>query len=134
MTGKNIYMTDDDMKSLRRLVNAINHDGKNLQALENELNRAKVVKPGEIPSDVVTMNSEVRLKDLQADEETTYRIVWPDQADADKGYISILAPIGTALLGYRVGDIVEWQVPAGTAKWKIEKITYQPEAAGDVQT
>lgn len=135
MSDKSIYITDNDMKKLRGLVNSSrksrNENDKYLQELEGELNRAKVVTPQEIPSNVVTMNSEVHLRDLNTKEETIYRIVYPNQADADKGYISILAPIGTALLGYSVGDIIEWKIPAGIAKWQIIKIIYQPEAAGD---
>ncbi|NLL14665.1 MAG: nucleoside diphosphate kinase regulator [Fibrobacter sp.] len=134
---KPIYVTENDMRKLRALVQSsrgsrkINE--KSLQILETELNKAKVVRSEEIPSDVITMHSEVQLLDLDSNEETTYRIVYPNQADIDKGFVSILAPIGTALLGYSVGDIIEWSVPAGTAKWKVMKISYQPESAGDYQ-
>lgn len=135
MTEKRIYVTENDMRRLRALVKSsresVKKDEKYLQLLEAELNRAKVVKPEEVPSDVITMHSEVHLRDMDTQEETTCRIVYPDQADADKGYVSILAPIGTALLGYSVGDVIEWNVPAGIAKWKVVKIIYQPEAAGD---
>jgi regulator of nucleoside diphosphate kinase len=134
---KPIYVTENDMRKLRALVQSSRDsrkiNEKSLQILEADLNKAKVVKSEEIPSDVITMHSEVHLLDLDTEEETTYRIVYPSQADIDKGYISILAPIGTALLGNSVGDIIEWSVPAGTAKWKIIKISYQPESAGDYQ-
>ncbi len=134
---KFIYVTENDMRKLKALVQSSRDSRKitekNLQILETELNKAKVMKSEEISSDVITMHSEVLLLDLDTDEETTYRIVFPDQADIDKGYVSILAPIGTALLGYSVGDIIEWSVPAGTAKWKVMKISYQPESAGDYQ-
>ncbi len=135
MTVNSIYITDNDLSKLRGLVKSsresLKKDDQYLRLLEGELNRAKVVKHQDIPSDVITMNSEVYLKDMNTKEETIYRLVFPHQADADKGYVSILAPIGTALLGYRVGDIIEWKVPAGIAKWKVMKIIYQPEAAGD---
>ncbi|MBN1576942.1 MAG: nucleoside diphosphate kinase regulator [Chitinispirillaceae bacterium] len=135
MADKRIYTTDNDMRRLRGLIESsresLKANEKYLKALEEELNSATVMKPQEIPPDVVTMNSEVHLRDMDTREETVYRIVFPHQADADKGYISIIAPIGTALLGYRVGDVIEWKVPAGIAKWKVVKITYQPEAAGD---
>lgn len=135
MTDKLIYTTNNDMRRLRGLIESSRESHKAnemyLKALEDELNSAKIMKPQEIPPDVVTMNSEVHLKDMDTQEETVYRIVFPHQADADNGYISIIAPIGTALLGYRVGDVIEWKVPAGIAKWKVVKITYQPEAAGD---
>jgi regulator of nucleoside diphosphate kinase len=135
MATRAIYITDNDLKRLRELIIVAREFGKEeekyLTELEKELNRGKVVKSQEIPSDVITMNSEVHLKDLNTKEEITYRLVFPDHADANQGWVSILAPIGTALLGYRVGDIIEWKVPAGITRLKVEKILYQPEAAGN---
>jgi len=104
---------------------------KYLQDLEAELNRGKIIKSQDIPQDIITMNSEVHLRDLNTKEEITYQLVFPYQADASQGRVSILAPIGTALLGYSVGDIIEWKVPAGVAKLQVEKIIYQPEANGE---
>ena len=135
MANRIIYITDNDMRRLRELIIVAREFGKEdemyLQELENELNRGKVVKPQDIPPNVITMNSEVYLRDLNTKKEITYRLVFPEHADASQGRVSILAPIGTALLGYSVGDIIEWKVPAGIAKLKVEKIIYQPEAAGD---
>jgi regulator of nucleoside diphosphate kinase len=135
MANRIIYITDNDMRRLRELIIVAREFGKEdemyLQELENELNRGKVVKPQDIPPNVITMNSEVYLRDLNTKKEITYRLVFPEHADASQGRVSILAPIGTALLGYSVGDIIEWKVPAGIAKLKVEKILYQPEAAGD---
>lgn len=135
MANRVIYITDNDMRRLRELIIVAREFGKEdekyLQELENELNRGKVVKSQDVPSNVITMNSEVYLRDLNTKEEVTYRLVFPYRADASKGRVSILAPIGMALLGYSVGDIIEWKVPAGIAKLKVEKILYQPEAAGD---
>jgi len=135
MANRIIYITDNDMRRLRELIIVAREFGKEdemyLQELENELNRGKVVKSQDVPSNVITMNSEVYLRDLNTKEEITYRLVFPYRADASKGRVSILAPIGTALLGYSVGDIIEWKVPVGIAKLKVEKILYQPEAAGD---
>jgi regulator of nucleoside diphosphate kinase len=136
MSDNCIYITENDLVKLKALVRSSKisqkRDEKSLQLLEGELNRANVVKHQDIPSDVITMNSEIHLIDMDSQEETIYRLVFPHEADIDKGYVSILAPIGTALIGYKVGDIIEWNVPAGTAKWKVMKITYQPEAAGDL--
>ena len=135
MTNRIIYITDNDMRRLRELIMVAREFGKEkercLQELENELNRGKVVKPQDVPPNVITMNSEVYLKDLDTKEEIIYRLVFPDHADANQGWVSILAPIGTALLGYSTGDTIEWKVPAGIVKLKVEKILYQPEAAGD---
>jgi regulator of nucleoside diphosphate kinase len=84
-----------------------------------------------MPEDVVTMNSRVRIKDLNSGEEMTLTLVFPAEANFDQGRVSIMAPIGTALIGCRAGDTVEWEVPSGTRKFKIEAVIYQPEAAGD---
>jgi regulator of nucleoside diphosphate kinase len=103
-----------------------------LMALGEELNRGKVVAPGQTPKGVVTMHSKVRVRDLSDDETETYVLVYPDEADIDAGKLSVLAPLGTALLGTRVGDVVEFDAPAGTRRLKIERVLYQPEASGDL--
>ncbi|HOD12297.1 MAG TPA: nucleoside diphosphate kinase regulator [Candidatus Omnitrophota bacterium] len=135
MTSKTIYITDNDMRRLRELIMVARQfkkeEEKYLQDLEAELNRGKIIKSQDIPQDIITMNSEVHLRDLNTKEEITYQLVFPYQADASQGRVSILAPIGTALLGYSVGDIIEWKVPAGVAKLQVEKIIYQPEANGE---
>ena len=76
------------------------------------------------------MNSRVRLTDVETNEEQIYTVVFPSEANLEDGKISILAPIGTAILGYRVGDTVEWRVPGGVRTLRIEEILYQPEAEG----
>ena len=91
--------------------------------------RADVVEAEAIPRDVVTMNSEVRLQDLDSGDIKVYRLVFPSQARTENS-ISILAPIGTAMLGYRVGDVIEWRVPKGIRRLKVLDVLYQPEAAG----
>ena len=130
-------MTEFDMKRLDKLIELMHEfaarDKRHLQELEDELGRAKVVPPKEIPQDVITMNSKVRVKDLSSNEEIVYHLVFPGGANVDQNKISILAPIGTALIGCRVGDLVEWEVPAGIIRFKIEEVLYQPEAAGDYQ-
>ena len=131
-----IYITEFDLKRLRGLVNqakeswdkrAIQH----LDALEEELDRAEVVRPEKIPPDVITMNSTFRLKDLQTGEEADYTLVFPGTTDSSNRKISVLAPIGIAVLGYRVGAAVEWEVPAGLKRLTVEEVLYQPEAAFD---
>ena len=102
-----------------------------IERLEKELDKAFVVEPKDIPADVVTMNTKLRLLDETSGEEKNISLVFPSDADFDKNRISILAPVGTALLGYRVGDIVEWNVPSGTKSFRIMETIYQPEAAGD---
>jgi len=102
-----------------------------LHALEAELERAQGVDSAEIPHDVVTMNSTVELRDLDTGDIETYTVVYPERADVALGRISVLAPIGTAILGSRIGDIVEVRVPAGWCRIRVEEILYQPERSGD---
>jgi len=68
---------------------------------------------------------------LDTGKDEVYQVVYPEDIDIEENKISILAPIGTAILGYKLGDIIEWQVPAGLRRLKIKKVLYQPEAAGD---
>jgi regulator of nucleoside diphosphate kinase len=81
-----------------------------------------VVPRAELPPDVVTMNATVRLRDLETGEEETYTLVYPADADIAENKLSVLAPVGTALLGYRAGDVVEWPVPAGVSRFRIEEV------------
>ncbi len=132
MAEKDIFVTENDKKRLLILTrsNTDRSAGPYVKDLEKEILRAHVVSPQEIPGNVVTMNSKITFQLLDTKDEMTCQLVFPEDADFEKGRISVLAPIGTALLGYRVGDIIEWQIPAGTTKVKIKKILYQPEAAG----
>jgi regulator of nucleoside diphosphate kinase len=102
-----------------------------LEDLNAEIARGAEVRPEEIPPDVVTMNSTVRVTDVESGSTYVYTIVFPADADYEKGKISILAPLGTALLGYRVGDVVTWRMPRGNRRLRIDELLYQPEAAGD---
>ena len=99
--------------------------------MKAELDRATIVKPQEVPPTVVTMNSTIALVDLDTGEEETHTLVFPEDADISEGKISILAPIGTAMLGYEIGDVFEWEVPAGKRRLRVERIVYQPEASGN---
>ena len=102
-----------------------------LKVTLDELAAAKIVEPQDIPSDVVTMNSIVKLSFMNNDRRVQLQIVYPDQANLKNNKISILSPVATALIGYKAGDEIEWVVPAGLTRIRIDEITYQPEAAGD---
>jgi len=130
MTARSIYITEADMKRLRPLVERMKNSRDDLRMLQKELERARVVAPEEVPSDVVTMHSKARVRDVAGDEEMTYTLVFPEQANIEEGKISVVAPIGTAMLGQRVGDEFEWQVPAGPVRLRVKEVLYQPEAAG----
>lgn len=131
MDTRVIYITEADMKRLRPLIEVLKNSRDDLRDLESELEHAHVVAPADVPPDVVTMNSKARLRDLETGDEMTYTLVFPDKASIDDGKISVVAPIGTAMLGHRVGDEFKWEVPAGPVRLRVEEVLYQPEAAGD---
>lgn len=126
---RTIYITRSDMTRLRTLIAAAKDTRDDLSSLRAELDHAHVVDPGDIPADVITMNSQARLRDLEDGEVTTYTLVFPENANIEQHRISVLAPIGTAMLGQREGDEFEWEVPAGQVRLKVAKVLYQPEAA-----
>jgi len=130
---RHIVITGDDMARLRELVRqgrrASRRDQGHLAELDQELDRAEIIGAEELSSDVVTMHSTVRVLDLDTDARSVYTVVFPVEADIDKKRISVLAPIGTALIGYRAGDRVEWLTPGGTKRLQIEEVLFQPEAA-----
>jgi len=131
-----IYITEADLDRLRMLIAVMRNPGHDkvreyLDRLEDELDRAEIIQPQSIPQDVITMRSRVRLRDVVSGQEMVYSLVFPNEADLSQGKISVLAPIGTAMIGYRVGETIEWEVPAGLKRFKVEEVLYQPEGAGD---
>lgn len=132
--SRKIYITEADKQKLQKQIDdAILDDIRNrehMKDISGELDRAEIVSTNDLPHGVVTMNSRVLLK-LDGFEEEIF-LVYPHDADLSKNNISVLSPIGTAILGYSEGDIVEWRVPSGVAKVEIKKILYQPEAAGKI--
>ena len=135
MAEKPIYITEFDLVRLKALLQEAHYSNyrksEYLDNLLHEINRAIVVAPQDIPGDVVTMNSTVSLEDLDTREDELFTLVFPENADLSQGKLSVFAPIGTALLGYKVGDIFEWEVPDGKRRLLVKKILYQPEASGD---
>lgn len=130
MNPRIIYITNADMRRLQPLIDTMKKSRDDLRGLQAELEHARVVAPAEVPPDVITMNSKARLRDLETGEEVTYTLVFPDQANIELGRISVVAPVGTAMLGHRVGDEFSWDVPAGSVNLRVEEVLYQPEAAG----
>lgn len=130
-----ICISEHDMK---RLLDIINNPGKldlreseNLDLFRDELTSAQVLSFADISSDMVTMNSTIRIADMESGEEEEYTLVFPADADISSGKISVLAPIGTAMLGCPEGDTVIWRVPDGRRQLLVKKLIYQPEASGD---
>lgn len=131
MTRRKIILTTEDHQRLEMLLTSnlarLVDDSVRLDELRSEMGRARVVPQHEVPNDVVTMNSTVSLRDLETNDLQTYTLVYPDRADIANHKLSVLAPIGTAILGYRVGDELRWRVPDGWRRLKIEEVTFQPE-------
>lgn len=125
-----LYITNADFERLQLLIESQHvtvFEKEYLGMLEKELGRAKVVEPEEIPSDVVTLDSEVLLKDIDSGDTRIYKLVLPDQARAENS-LSILTPLGAAMLGYRVGDVIEMPVPSVVWRLKVLDVLFQPEA------
>ena len=122
-----IYITEFDKARLRSLVEF--ERGSDIFELEHEIERAIVVDPWSVAEDVVTMNSKALLQ--VDDEELEVALVYPEDADDRAGKLSVCSGIGTAILGYREGDAFDWRIPNRTCHIRIEKVLYQPEAAGD---
>jgi regulator of nucleoside diphosphate kinase len=128
-----IYITRSDMDRLSALAEGYRLQGREdrstLQRLQDELDRAVVVDASEVSADVVTLDSRVLLVDLDSGEETSFTLVLPSRSNADAGRISVLAPLGMAVLGYRAGDEIDWEVPAGRRRFRVKSVIYQPESA-----
>lgn len=132
MSRRKIYITQTDLQRLCRVVAAeleLSVD-RRLTELIAELERAEIVLSDEIPDDVVTMNSTVVLRDVDTDETETYTLVYPNHADIARNRLSVLAPVGTAILGYQVGDVIRWRVPSGVRRLRVEDVIFQPERVG----
>lgn len=132
-TKRPIHITSHDKLLLEELLaetEALRPEWRNdLKALVEELKRAIIVEPEKVPHDVVTMNSRAELVDLHTGDTVIFTLVFPSRANIDAGNISVLAPIGAAMLGYRVNDEFEWRVPDGVRRMRVKQIYYQPEAA-----
>lgn len=120
-----IYISRDDHSKLRLLIATALYSKASaaLAKLRDELDRAAVIDPAVFPAGVVTMNSTVEFEDLGSGEIEAYTIVFPERADVAQRRISILAPIGTALIGCRVGDLVKWLTPGGIRQLKVRRVT-----------
>jgi regulator of nucleoside diphosphate kinase len=128
-------LTDFDLRRLDALFERFRAQVKpppTLSLLERDLHHAAVVKPTEVPATVVTMNSQVEVIHLDTEERRCLTLVFPSMTGAgiDAGRVSVLAPLGAALIGCREGEQVEWQTPRGARQLQVERIVYQPEAAG----
>lgn len=136
MQHEDILITDIDQVRLRSYLRAATlsdeFDTRRLTALQTRLRQARVVGPKDVPANVVTMNSLVVLRNLDSGDRLTCRLAYPHQARQSRHNVSIARPLGTAMLGKRVGQIIRW--PGGTRdrRMRIQQVLYQPEASGDL--
>ncbi|MBP7936074.1 MAG: nucleoside diphosphate kinase regulator, partial [Phycisphaerae bacterium] len=134
MAKRHLYMTKNDVDRLDHLLLALvaqAPDPEALEALQSELDHARLVSSEAVPPDVVTMNSKVRVRDLESGEERIVTLVFPEHADPAVGKVSVLDPVGTAILGYQVNDEIQWTGSKTKLRLRIEEMLYQPEASGD---
>ncbi len=135
MLTTTIYVTDADKERLQKRMDEYRQSNPNcadsVRALERELKRAHIVTAADIPASVVTMNSRAVLRNRQSGRETVYTLVYPEDASLASGKVSVLAPVGLAILGYGKGDVISWPVPSGVAELEVVDVVYQPEAVGD---
>ena len=106
-------------------------DRNNWEILGEKVSKGKIVDPCRIRPDIVTMNSRVQLKDLDTKKEILITLVFPDDANIEQGKLSVLSPMGTAILGYSQGDAIKWEALSRIRHIRVVKIHYQPESAGD---
>ena len=122
-----LLVSETDFQRLSGLIDSFKQffrrDQEHVRVLEEELNRAEVVDAKRLPRGVVTMNSRVRVTDLDTGMQTVYTLSFPRDADISDNRLSVLAPLGTAILGYRAGAIVRAHVPGGSKRLKIEEVT-----------
>lgn len=126
-----IQITKNDYKKITELLGKKYPHDDHDKALLAELARAHIVDPEAVSPDVITMNSLVKFSDIHSNESLEYWLVFPQDADISKNKISVLSPIGCALLGCRIGDHITLTTPNGKKELRVEHILHQPEASGN---
>lgn len=127
-----IIISEQDLHRLETMLDNQMKLSETMMSLEDELARAKVMKPDEIPSNIVTMHARVLLTIAPSTESVEITLVYPHEFKGEKGQLNVVAPVGTAILGLAEGQTIEWPQPDGhMMKVKIEKVLYQPEREGD---
>lgn len=128
-----ITITRLDLQRLEKLLDSLEDYGPGAEALERELGRAEVVGHDAVPPGVVTMNSTARCREESSGQEYRLTLVYPHEAGGE-GCVSVLAPVGCALLGLSVGQTIDWSVPGGrNLRLTLLGVDYQPEAAGELR-
>ncbi|TGK87993.1 nucleoside diphosphate kinase regulator [Leptospira bourretii] len=133
-TQNKICLTHFDYDRLKLMISDHTKKNKvdnNIKDLLGEIERAQKVDSHVISANFVTMNSIIELKNLEELEFQEFQLVFPEEANSEENKISVLAPIGTAVLGYKTGDVIQWKFPGGENLFQITNVKYQPEASGD---
>lgn len=134
MQQQTIQVTEIDSRRLEGIIDSPRsrdpRDAGSVERLERHLGDAEILSARHIGPDVVTMNSEVRVRDLDTHEVVVFRVVFPRAADSAAARISVLAPLGMAVLGRRVGESVDWETPGGRRRLRVDRVLYQPEREG----
>ena len=131
---KTMHITVNDYQRITVLIEFAALQSKSPEIadrLMKELKVAKTFPQDKISGNIVTMNSRVLLKEITSGREVEITITYPQEADSREQKVSVFSTIGVALLGCREGDITSWRIPGGIGRFKVEKVIYQPEAAGD---
>lgn len=130
-----IYISREDNMKLRLLLATVlySHANTAVRKLREELDRATIIDPAVFPTAVVALDSTVEFEDLDTGEVEAYTITFPDRADVSRKHISVLAPIGTALIGCREGDVVKWFTPGGTRKLKVRRVSPPAERGSEAR-
>ena len=128
-----IIISSLDAQRLRNMLDSITYQNfPGIDALSDEIDRAKIVAPQEVPPTVVTMNSTVRFTMLEINKANTLTLVYPKDMDGSADKVSVFAPVGIALLGLSVGDELPMPSPTGRVTVRVDAIDYQPENAGEL--
>jgi regulator of nucleoside diphosphate kinase len=134
MQQQAVRVTDFDSRRLRSVIEGSRatglRDADSINLLERQLAHAEITPAERIDPDVVTINSEVRVSDLESLKTIRFRVVFPRAGGTIPGEVSVLAPLGMAVLGRKVGDRVTWQTPGGLRRLRVEQVLYQPEREG----
>ncbi|WP_249022164.1 MULTISPECIES: nucleoside diphosphate kinase regulator [Kluyvera] len=133
MTRPAIIINEFDAERIDRLLEQPAYANSPVaSALNDELDRAQMCAPEDMPHDVVSMNSQVRFRDLTTGEERVRTLVFPAQMTDSSSQLSVMAPVGAALLGLRAGNTIHWELPGGASTHlEVLELLYQPEAAGE---
>ena len=128
LTAEDRTLTELDHSRIGRL---INHPARGGHPLVPVLQEAELLPSREVPADVVTLYSRIRLRDLGTEQALTLTLCYPSDAEPGRGFVSVLSPVGMSVLGLRVGEVARWRLPGGwEGAARVEVIEFQPEASG----